>query len=259
MASMVICHCCGMGEDHHDKAMGASSWPPQMPPVVEDSQGHTFIRGYLKRLNSQKPGAESEEKWVVRWIELERPLDRPGSSELLLSVYKSDAKLKRLNAVIFRRIKASVLSTVRAARVYNVSSRKVGGSRVPHMLSSPSTLAARARDLSRVSSSRAVRAAVGGLRFGRPTRYLHPRPEHRIQADGARPSRHRDVGDDAEAAARTREQSRTGGIAVTWQAQRGGRVCVLGRGQPGFSCSRGGRGVLHDPDPPTGPGPDYSM
>ena len=97
-----------------------------MPPVVEDSQGHTFIRGYLKRLNSQKPGAESEEKWVVRWIELERPLDRPGSSELLLSVYKSDAKLKRLNAVIFRRIKASVLSTVRAARVYNASSRKVG-------------------------------------------------------------------------------------------------------------------------------------
>ena len=158
MASMVICHCCGMGEDHHDKAMGASSWPPQMPPVVEDSQGHTFIRGYLKRLNSQKPGAESEEKWVVRWIELERPLDRPGSSELLLSVYKSDAKLKRLNAVIFRRIKASVLSRVRAARVYNVSSRKVGGSRVPHMLPPPSQPSPRARATSRACPPRAPRA-----------------------------------------------------------------------------------------------------
>ena len=158
MASMVICHCCGMGEDHHDKAMGASSWPPQMPPVVEDSQGHTFIRGYLKRLNSQKPGSEAEEKWVVRWIELERPLDRPGSSELLLSVYKSDAKLKRLNAVIFRRIKASVLSTVRAARVYNASSRKVGGSRVPHMLPPPlNPRRARARPRARVLLARRAR------------------------------------------------------------------------------------------------------
>ena len=71
MASMVICHCCGMGEDHHDKAL-ASSWPPQNPPILEDSHGVTFIRGYLKRLNSQKPGSEAGEKWVVRWIELER-------------------------------------------------------------------------------------------------------------------------------------------------------------------------------------------
>ena len=114
--AIALYNCCGMGEDGDARHVGMPNWPPQHPPITEEENGLTFIRGYLKRLNSHKPGSDVEEKWVVRWIELERQAwqDRPNAPELLLSVYKSDAKLKRLNAVIFRRIKVRIVMRARA-------------------------------------------------------------------------------------------------------------------------------------------------
>ena len=106
MATVALCSCCGI--DAEANVGTAVPWPPEHPPVTEESNGITLIGGYLKRLNNYKPGDEnSEARWVVRWIELEYQTwqDRTDDPEILLSVYKSDAKAKRLNAVIFKRIK----------------------------------------------------------------------------------------------------------------------------------------------------------
>lgn len=103
MATLALCSCCGIDPSGGEAKAVSTNWPPRNPPLTSVDGEHTLVRGYLKRLNNNS--ADGEEKWVVRWIELERQAwqDRP---ELLLSVYKSEGKAKRLNAVIFRRIKS---------------------------------------------------------------------------------------------------------------------------------------------------------
>lgn len=55
--------------------------------------------GYLKRKSNKNDG---ETKWAIRWLEVEPPSDeRP---DVMLAVYKTDLREKRLNAVSIRNI-----------------------------------------------------------------------------------------------------------------------------------------------------------
>lgn len=77
--------------------VGMADWPPLHPPSFIKQDGYKLISGYLKRKSSK-----TEAKWAVRWMEVEPPdATRP---DVMLAVYKTDLKEKRLNAVSLRNI-----------------------------------------------------------------------------------------------------------------------------------------------------------
>ena len=70
MATLALCSCCGIDPSGGEAKPVSTNWPPRNPPLTSVDGEHTLVRGYLKRLNNNS--ADGEEKWVVRWIELER-------------------------------------------------------------------------------------------------------------------------------------------------------------------------------------------
>ena len=92
---------CALGDCSGTCAEGATpagtSWPPSAPDVKMSSGGYKLLSGHLMRLDKDKAG-----KTTVRFFAMENPTAE--IPELLLSVYKSAAKSKRLNALSVRRI-----------------------------------------------------------------------------------------------------------------------------------------------------------
>lgn len=80
--------------------VGSVEWPPLNPPALVRQDGYKLIRGYLKR-KSKKSDPE-QVKWVIRWMEVEPP--DAERWDVMLAVYKTDLKLKRLNAVSLHNI-----------------------------------------------------------------------------------------------------------------------------------------------------------
>lgn len=99
--------------------IGIADWPPMNPATYTRHDGFKLIRGasfsccacqyhsaqlalavgYLKRKSNK---SEWETKWAIRWMEVEPPdSQRP---DVMLAVYKTDLREKRLNAVSLRNI-----------------------------------------------------------------------------------------------------------------------------------------------------------
>lgn len=98
--------CCQptLADSRQGNGEASATWPPKEPPKTTKMGDIYLIQSYLRRLN--KPDTP-QANWVCRWIELEfhDPKTEPEyKSDYMLCVYKTAAKKKRLNAVIFRRI-----------------------------------------------------------------------------------------------------------------------------------------------------------
>ncbi|KAJ8599773.1 hypothetical protein CTAYLR_003431 [Chrysophaeum taylorii] len=79
--------------------VGIPEWPPVNPPTFTRHEGYKLIRGYLKRKSNK---SDTETKWAIRWMEVEPP--DAERADVMLAVYKTDLKEKRLNAVSLRNI-----------------------------------------------------------------------------------------------------------------------------------------------------------
>ena len=74
-------------------------------PFLTATHGRlTLVRGYLKRKSTRNLEDGGPPRWALRWLEVDPPEeDRP---EYMLSVYKTSARSKRLNAVSLKKISA---------------------------------------------------------------------------------------------------------------------------------------------------------
>ena len=104
MAAMFPITCCVMGGDDVDDEHQQPVWPPTSPPLTATHGRLTLVRGYLKRKSTRNLEDGGPPRWALRWLEVDPPEeDRP---EYMLSVYKTSARSKRLNAVSLKKISA---------------------------------------------------------------------------------------------------------------------------------------------------------
>ena len=104
MAAMFPITCCVMGGDDVDDEHQQPVWPPTSPPLTTTHGRLTLVRGYLKRKSTRNLEDGGPPRWALRWLEVDPPEeDRP---EYMLSVYKTSARSKRLNAVSLKKISA---------------------------------------------------------------------------------------------------------------------------------------------------------
>ena len=104
MAAMFPITCCVMGGDDVDDEHQQPVWPPAQPPLTATHGRLTLVRGYLKRKSTRNLEDGGPPRWALRWLEVDPPEeDRP---EYMLSVYKTSARSKRLNAVSLKKISA---------------------------------------------------------------------------------------------------------------------------------------------------------
>ena len=102
MAAMFPITCCVMGGDDVDDEHQQPVWPPTSPPLTATHGRLTLVRGYLKRKSTRNLEDGGPPRWALRWLEVDPPEeDRP---EYMLSVYKTSARSKRLNAVSLKKI-----------------------------------------------------------------------------------------------------------------------------------------------------------
>ena len=102
MAAMFPITCCVMGGDDVDDEHQQPVWPPTSPPLTTTHGRLTLVRGYLKRKSTRNLEDGGPPRWALRWLEVDPPEeDRP---EYMLSVYKTSARSKRLNAVSLKKI-----------------------------------------------------------------------------------------------------------------------------------------------------------
>ena len=83
-------------------APAGPTWPPAAPEVQTSSGGYKLLSGHLIRLDKSDKDSSRTDRQVVRFFAMESPTAE--IPELLLSVYKSRSKSKRLNALSVRRI-----------------------------------------------------------------------------------------------------------------------------------------------------------
>ena len=104
MTAMFPITCCVMGGDDVDDEHQQPVWPPTSPPLTATHGRLTLVRGYLKRKSTRNLEDGGPPCWALRWLEVDPPEeDRP---EYMLSVYKTSARSKRLNAVSLKKISA---------------------------------------------------------------------------------------------------------------------------------------------------------
>ena len=104
MSMMFPITCCVMGGDDVDDEHQQPVWPPTSPPLTTTHGRLTLVRGYLKRKSTRNLEDGGPPRWALRWLEVDPPEeDRP---EYMLSVYKTSARSKRLNAVSLKKISA---------------------------------------------------------------------------------------------------------------------------------------------------------
>ena len=102
MSMMFPINCCVMGGDDVDDEHQQPVWPPTSPPLTTTHGRLTLVRGYLKRKSTRNLEDGGPPRWALRWLEVDPPEeDRP---EYMLSVYKTSARSKRLNAVSLKKI-----------------------------------------------------------------------------------------------------------------------------------------------------------
>ena len=102
MSMMFPITCCVMGGDDVDDEHQQPVWPPTSPPLTATHGRLTLVRGYLKRKSTRNLEDGGPPRWALRWLEVDPPEeDRP---EYMLSVYKTSARSKRLNAVSLKKI-----------------------------------------------------------------------------------------------------------------------------------------------------------
>ena len=102
MSMMFPITCCVMGGDDVDDEHQQPVWPPTSPPLTTTHGRLTLVRGYLKRKSTRNLEDGGPPRWALRWLEVDPPEeDRP---EYMLSVYKTSARSKRLNAVSLKNI-----------------------------------------------------------------------------------------------------------------------------------------------------------
>ena len=102
MSMMFPITCCVMGGDDVDDEHQQPVWPPTSPPLTTTHGRLTLVRGYLKRKSTRNLEDGGPPRWALRWPEVDPPEeDRP---EYMLSVYKTSARSKRLNAVSLKKI-----------------------------------------------------------------------------------------------------------------------------------------------------------
>ena len=102
MSMMFPITCCVMGGDDVDDEHQQPVWPPTSPPLTATHGRLTLVRGYLKRKSTRNLEDGGPPRWALRWLDVDPPEeDRP---EYMLSVYKTSARSKRLNAVSLKKI-----------------------------------------------------------------------------------------------------------------------------------------------------------
>ena len=94
--------CCVMGGDDFDDEHQQPVWPPTSPPLTTTHGRLTLVRGYLKRKSTRNLEDGGPPRWALRWLEVDAPEE--DLPEYRLSVYKTSAKAKRLNAVSLKKI-----------------------------------------------------------------------------------------------------------------------------------------------------------
>ena len=104
MSMMFPITCCVMGGDDVDDEHQQPVWPPTSPPLTTTHGRLTLVRGYLKRKSTRNLEDGGPPRWALRWLEVDPPEE--DLPEYRLSVYKSSAKSKRLNAVSLKKISA---------------------------------------------------------------------------------------------------------------------------------------------------------